>query len=216
MLVDSKRQIIRDKKFEEDIESLSYKNKLFVRLVATKIKFTNITFRYCIFNAVYLRNCSFEGCDFTGCRFLNSNLLGSSFRCCTFDYATFQHTRIDDDILTNNCQYGENLMMHFARSLRLNYQQIGDIKKANKAMDLELYATKVHLKKKCWSVDKYYREKYSGLRRIYSFMELMLFLLLEIVWGNGESLPKLFRTFLICLIIMGLRPKWWVICVSNV
>ena len=204
-LVDSGREEILDQKFAGDINTLSYQNTLFVRLVAVNIKFTNINFRYCIFDTVYLRNCSFDGCDFTGCRFINSNLLGSSFRCCGFDYATFQYTRVDSDILTQNCTfYGENLKSYFARSLRSNYQQLGDIKSANQAMDVELATTKEHLYKKCFSSEKYYREKYSWLGRINGFRELMLFLFLERIWGNGENLIKLFRAFIFCLIIIAI------------
>ena len=195
-----------DKKFPDRsvISTLSYQNTLFVRLVANRITFTNINFKYCIFDDVYLRNCVFNCCDFTGCRFINSNLLGSSFRCCSFDYATFKFTRVDNDILTQNCSlYGVNLKSHFAKSLRSNYQQLGDIKSANQAMDIELATTKEHLYKKCFSSEKYYRNKYSGLGRINGFRELIFFKFLEFVWGNGENLIKLFRAFIICLLIIA-------------
>ena len=205
-LTDNKLTKSIDQKFTNggDINALSYQNTLFVRLVAIKIKFANINFKYCIFDDVYLRSCVFDCCDFTGCRFINSNLIGSSFRCCSFDYATFRYTRVDSDILTQNCSlYGGNLKSHFAKSLRSNYQQLGDIKSANQAMDIELATTREHLYKKCFSSEKYYRKKYSGLGRINGFKELMFFYFLAFIWGNGENLIKLFRAFIICLLIIA-------------
>lgn len=135
-----------------------YINKLFERLVALKVEFKNVDFCYSIFDAAYIRNCSFEDCNFTGCRFVNCNLAGSSFNGCKFDYATFDKTHIDNDILEVGCPGHENLKLKFARSLRLNYQQIGDAKSANKAINIELQATEDHLHKAWKSKESYYRK----------------------------------------------------------
>ena len=52
-----------------------------------------------------------------------------------------------------------------ARSLRVNYQQLGEAKSANKAIHIELQATKTHLYKAWHSQETYYREKYAGWAR---------------------------------------------------
>lgn len=202
MIKDSGREKLSDKKFDSQVDEVKFINKLFERLVAVKVEFKNVDFRYCIFDAAYLRNCSFEDCDFTGCRFINSNLVGSSFNGCTFDYASFDKTYVDDDILNVGCPGPENLKLKFARSLRINYQQIGDAKSANKAISIELQATEDHLHKAWKSKESYYRKKYKGLERVKRYGEWLEFKLLDLIWGNGESSWKLCRAVLVVLLLI--------------
>lgn len=206
MFKDSGREKISDKKIDSSVNDYKFINKLFERLVALKVDFKNVDFRYCIFDAAYLRNCSFEGCDFTGCRFINCNLTGCSFNGCKFDYASFDKSHIDNDILDVGCPAPENLKLKFARSLRMNYQQIGDAKSVNKAISIELQATEDHLHKAWDSKESYYRKKYKGLDRLKVFGEWLEFKLLDLIWGNGESSWKLFRAvFVVLLIISGVH-----------
>lgn len=202
MLKDSGRERVSDKKIDTPVSDYKFINKLFERLVALKVEFKNVDFRYCIFDASYLRNCSFEECDFTGCRFINCNLAGCSFNGCKFDYASFDKSQIDNDILDVGCPGPENLKLKFARSLRMNYQQIGDAKSANKAIGIELQATEDHLHKAWKSKESYYRRKYKGLDRLKVFGEWLEFKLLDLIWGNGESSWKLFRAVLVVLLII--------------
>jgi len=204
MLKDSGREKLSDKKIDFPITQEVFINKLFERLVAKKIKFTDVDFRYCIFDAAYLRHCSFEDCDFTGCRFINSNLTGSIFIGCKFDYVSFDKTYIDSDILESGCPSTENLQLRFARSLRLNYQQLGDAKSTNRAINIELKATETHLYKAWKSKESYYRKKYSGFKRGQAFGEWLEFKILDLVWGNGESTWKLFRAILIILSLIAI------------
>jgi hypothetical protein len=202
MLKCSGREKISDKKIDSPISDYKYINKLFERLVALNVEFNTVDFRYCIFDAAYLRNCSFKDCDFTGCRFNNSNLAGCSFEGCTFDYASFDKTHVDNDILDVGCPGPENLKLKFARSLRMNYQQIGDAKSVNKAISIELQATEDHLHKAWRSKESYYRNKYKGLDRVKIFGEWLEFKLLDLIWGNGESTLKLFCSVLVVLLFI--------------
>lgn len=202
MLKDSGREKISDKKLDSPVRDEKFINKLFERLVALKVEFKSVDFRYCIFDAAYLRNCSFEECDFTGCRFINCNLAGCSFNGCKFDYASFDKSHIDNDILDVGCPGPENLKLKFARSLRMNYQQVGDAKSANKAISIELQATEDHLHKAWKSKESYYRKKYKGLDRLKVFGEWLEFKLLDLIWGNGESSWKLFRAVSVVLLII--------------
>jgi hypothetical protein len=202
MFKSSGREKLSDKKIDSPLSDKKFINKLFERLVASKVEFKHVDFRYCIFDAAYLRNCSFEDCDFTGCRFINSNLTGCSFNGCKFDYASFDKTYVDNDILDVGCPGPENLKLKFARSLRINYQQIGDAKSANKAIGIELQATEDHLHKAWKSKESYYRKKYKGLDRLKTFGEWLEFKLLDLIWGNGESTWKLFRAVLVVLIFI--------------
>jgi hypothetical protein len=200
MLEDSARVIRTDKKFLGEERGGSYNNSLFIRLVGKDVIFTNVNFMYCIFDGAYLRNCNFQSCDFTGCRFINSNLVGSSFSGCKFNYATFEKTLVDTDIMINSCPSEENLKLKFARSLRINYQQLGDAKAANKAISIELKATESHLYKAWSSKESYYRRKYKGFNRLTTFGEWLEFKTLDFIWGNGESTYKLIRAVLLVLL----------------
>ena len=122
-------------------------NQLFVRLVAKKKRFTKVDFTYSIFDGCNMRDCVFDSCNFTGCRFVSTNLYGSTFSGCMFDYATFERTTIDSHVLDSECPPFENLKIRFARTLRVNYQQLGDAGAVNKAICVELRAAELHLRK---------------------------------------------------------------------
>jgi hypothetical protein len=204
MLVENRRQHETDKRFDANEENSRFSNRLFVRLSAKDKSFTKVDFKYSVFDACYLRGCHFDSCDFTGCRFVNSNLHGSRFSGCKFEYATFEKTSIDADILDTECPGHENLKARFARTLRTNYQQLGDAAGANKAIRVELQATEIHLHKAWRSNEAYYRKKYQGLRRAKSFIEWVEFKALDFIWGNGESALKLCRSIALVIGAMAM------------
>jgi hypothetical protein len=204
MLSESGRVQQIDKKFEDDVLEGNFVNHLFVRLVAKGRRFTRVDFKYSIFDTCYLRNCKFDSCDFTGCRFVGTNLHGATFSGCKFDYSTFERTIVEGDILDTECPGHENLKRWFARTLRMNYQQLGDATSANKAIGVELEASKAH-KWKAWrSNESYYRKKYAGRKRVGAFIDWVKFKILDFIWGNGESILKLLRSVLIVLVVMSL------------
>jgi hypothetical protein len=124
---------------------------------------------------------------------------GSSFQGCVFDYALFERTYIEHYILDDQCPSTENRIQIFARSLRLNFQQIGDKLGENKAIKVELDATKVHFKKACFSKESYYRNKYKGFVRAKEILSYLKFTILEKLLGNMESIPILFRNIFVIL-----------------
>ena len=151
-----------------------------------------------------MRDCVFDSCDFTGCRFIASNLHGSKFPGCKFDYATFERTDIDSEVLDESCPPFENLKARFARTMRKNYQQLGDSDGVNKAISVELRATETHLLKAWQSNESYYRKKYAGAKKIKMWAKWASFKILDFIWGNGESPLKLIRTILLVLFVMAL------------
>ena len=204
MLSDSGRTSEEDKKFNSDVSNERFENKLFIRLVSLKIKFTKVNFKYSIFDSCYLRNCTFDSCDFTGCRFIGTNLRGTKFSNCEFKYATFDKTFIDNSILEQECPEEENLKRDFARSLRINYQSIGDTESANKAIMIELRADEEHFYKAWNYKSSYYINKYKGLTRFNVFIQWFWFKFQDVIWGNGESFIKLLITTFIIFIVIGL------------
>ncbi|KAB2937051.1 MAG: pentapeptide repeat-containing protein [Hyphomicrobium sp.] len=199
-LTDSQRLEYKDKAVRSNIVDSDWSNLQLVRLVAIGRRFTKVSFANTTFDACYLRDCQFDCCNFTGARFCSTNLHGAKFTGCIFDYATFERTIIDDAVLTDNCPAYENQKMRFARSLRTNYQQIGDPAAANHAIRVELDATEVHLRKAWSSNDHYYRKKYPGLvSRTVQFLSWAKFKLLDYVWGNGESITSLLRAVVVLI-----------------
>ncbi len=204
-LMKGNRKIITDFYVPNDIVDKKFPYTMFVRLNAKKIKFTQVSFQHCIFDGCYFNTCVFDSCDFTGCKFVAANLHLSAFTGCKFDYATFERTQISDDILLSEAPREENLRMRFARSLRMNFQQIGDAKAVNKAISLELEATSVYLYKSWCSKESYFKEKYPGfIKSGVQFLRWVEFWVLDFIWGNGESIVKLIRTIALSFVAIGI------------
>ena len=165
----SKRTIKIDQAFMQDLDGEKFVYYQFLRLVAINKSFFYCHFRFSEFDAAYLRNCVFDSCDFTGCKFKGSNLSGTTFVGCKFDYVQFEHTFVEPEILDYGCPGAENLRKAFARTLQINFRQIGDMDAANKAIRIELDATRTHLYKSWHSNESYYRKKYANLQRIKMF-----------------------------------------------
>ena len=200
----SGRIVCSDQAVARHLENETLNNRQFVRLVAYEKRFVGCNFRNSTFEACYLRKCTFDSCDFSGCHFDRCQLPGTSFQGCKFDYATFQRTMIEPEILRTGCPGFENLQMRFARSLRINYQDIGDSDAVNEAILVELAATGVHLRKAVFSRESYYRNKYRGFKRLAITAELAKFKALDLIWGNGEKVVRLIGALFFVLVCMAL------------
>jgi hypothetical protein len=200
---ESGRVKIEDKIIDSDMDSINFNHVYFIRIGSKNQNFKKIAFCHSYFENCYFRNIVFDSCDFNGCKFINCNFQGSSFPGSTFEYATFEKTYIDSEILDNNSPSHNNLILKFARTLRVNYQGIGESEAVNKAIKIELNATKEHLYESWNSKKAYYRKKYKGIERFEMFLKWVSFKLLDIIWGNGESPIKLLRTSFIWLIAIS-------------
>lgn len=182
-----------------------YEHHIFTRVSAKKLTFKSVTFNYSTFEHCYFRTCKFDSCNFIGCKFISSNFEGSEFIGCTFDYSTFQFTNLDEQILDNNCPSYENVRQKFARTLRTNFLSQGNTEGVNKAINIELGATKEYLFKAWKSKEGYYRKKYKKWDRFFKFFHWLKFKIEELIWGNGESLWKLARAIAVVLLIITLK-----------
>lgn len=191
-------------RFDADCSYSRFANRLFQRLVAKKKRFEAVDFKYSIFETCYLRDCVFDSCDFTGCRFIGTNLAGSQFCGCTFNYATFERTIIDSDLLDTECPRHENVRLRFARSLRVNYQQLGDADSAHRALSIELRATAEHWLKAWTHAEPYHEGKYRGKKRLRALYQWFRVWSWDLLWGSGESPLKLFRSFCVFLVVITL------------
>ena len=201
----SGREVTTDQAVAHDLVRQDFCNYQFQRLVAINKKFTNCNFSFSEFDAAYLRKCIFDSCNFTGCKFTNANLRGSKFIGCTFGYAEFSNTYVEAEILDTGCPGQENKQQAFARTLQINYHQIGDAVAENNAIKIELEATRIHLHKAWRSRESYYRRRYNGFQRAKMFINWSVFVMLDFFCGNGESAAKLLRSLilLVLLILIG-------------
>jgi uncharacterized protein YjbI with pentapeptide repeats len=204
MLKSKRRTLETDQEWAAPVSELDLSDYVFKRVSAKAVRFFKVNFKYCVFDDCYFNGCVFDSCDFTGCRIVGTSFHGSKFEGCRFDYASFEKTIIDDHILDNCCPSYDNLKRQFARTLRMNYQSLGDSEAVNKAILVELDATGAHLFKTWHSNDFYYRAKYPGIRRAWSFLAWAKFRLLDFVWGNGENAVKLTRTTALLLVLLAI------------
>lgn len=174
-----------------------FKKTRFRFVAAKQTHFRQVSFMFCVFEDCYFRDCRFEDCDFTGAVFRNSTLRGSTFDGSKFSYCRFSHTLVGHAILARNMPGLENVALELARSLRVNFAQLGDSVGVNMAVSAELDATRVHLYKAAWSSEAYYRKKHLGWGRVLAIVEYAWFRVQDMIWGHGESLWKLGR-FLVC------------------
>lgn len=195
---ESGREKIEDRIIDYDLDSNNFHHKHFVRVGCKDQNFKKVAFNHSYFENCYFRNITFDSCDFNGCKFVNCNFLGSTFPGTKFDYATFEKTYIDSEILDTNCPSYNNLILKFARTLRVNFQGIGESESVNKAIRIELRATKEHLFESWNSKKAYYRNKYKGIDRVKMFIKWSYFKTQDFIWGNGESPFKLIRTGFFC------------------
>ncbi|WP_322106026.1 pentapeptide repeat-containing protein [Paraburkholderia sp. J41] len=203
-LLRGNREIVTDLYIGSSIENErnDYAFKVYIRLNGRNQMIRKVSFQHSVFDGCYFNSCTFDSCDFTGCRFVGCNFHQSSFAGCDFRYVVFERCQIDADILQREAPREENLKMRFARSLRMNFQQMGDAKAVNQAISLELEATEHYLKKSWSSKESYYHKKYSGWKKLYQFLKWIEFKILDFIWGNGESIIKLIRSiFLVILLI---------------
>lgn len=210
-LAKGNREVITDEYVSDKVENepKNYAFKIYIRLNAKKKTLRNVSFQHSIFDTCYFNNCVFDSCDFTGCRFVGCNFHQSGFSGCKFDYAVFERCQIDDDLLEREAPLEENLKLRFARSLRMNFQQVGDAKAVNRAISLELDATSTYLRKSWLSSENYYQTKYAGWKRVGQFFKWLEFSVLDAIWGNGENPLKLLRTILVIHALIAIYDTWF-------
>ncbi len=203
-LIEHIKDKIEDKEFSENESEANYSRKIFERVFAVGKTFTDVNFNQTNFSACYFRNCRFIRCTFTGASFKDCYLMGSNFPECTFKYTTFSSTHIDDKFLDNYLPPEENLARDLVRALRVNFSQIGNYEGVNKAAELEVKLTGVHLYKAAYSKEGYYRtkEKHSGLNRLGYVLSHGKWKFLDLLWGNGESIARVvFSSFIFVILI---------------
>ncbi|WP_082920150.1 pentapeptide repeat-containing protein [Halomonas caseinilytica] len=187
--------------------SLFFQKRL-ERIFAVSRRFMRVSFKQVVIRDCYFRNCEFIDCDFTGAHISSSNFQGAKFEGCNFSYATFEKTEIELDVITHNLPPYENLKRDLARSIRTNYESIGNYDGVNAAILVELSATLEHYRKAAFSAEAHYRRKHKGLNRAKYAGKYFGFWILDKLWGNGERPWRLVWTAL-CVWLLGTIYGIW-------
>lgn len=196
--VDHSKTVIEDKEFSEDIRQENISQQVLRRVYGVKKSFFDVSFKQSELTDCYFRNCRFIRCDFTGAIIKGSNFRGSQYEDCKFQYSSWSHTQLDEEFLDNCLPSEENLARDLVRSLRVNFGHIGNYAAVNKAASIEVGLTGQHLFNAAYSKQAYYRSKYKGWNRVTQAARHIRWKLLDLLWGNGESLSRV----LICTIFV--------------
>lgn len=203
-LQEHKKDVIENKEFRGEVRSEDLSMREFSRVFAVDVVFVDVSFKQCDFSRCYFRNCRFIRCDFTGANLKESNLRGSQFEKCNFRYTTWEKTFLDDHFLDICLPSGENLARDLARSLRVNFSQIGNYEAVNKAASIEVSLTGRHLYNAAYSRQSYYRAKYKGWSRVMHAMGHARWKALDLLWGNGESIVRVATAGLAVIVVAAL------------
>lgn len=203
-LQEHKRDIIENKEFRGEVRGEDLSRKEFSRVYAVDVAFLDVSFKQCDFSRCYFRNCRFIRCDFTGANIKESNLRGSQFEECNFRYTSWEKTFLDEHFLDTCLPSGENLARDLARSLRVNFSQIGNYEAVNKAASIEVSLTGQHLYNAAYSLQSYYRAKYKGWSRVVHAMGHARWKALDLLWGNGESIVRIATTSSVVIVVAAL------------
>lgn len=184
------KPVIEHKEFRGDVRNEDLSLREFSRVFAVGVAFVDVSFKQCDFSGCYFRNCRFIRCNFTGATIKDSNLRGSQFEECDFRYTSWEKTILDDRFLDTCLPAEENLARDLVRSLRVNFSQIGNYDAVNKAASIEVSLTGQHLYNAAYSRQSYYRSKYKGWPRISHALAHARWKVLDLLWGNGESIVR--------------------------
>jgi len=203
-LRDNKKTKIEDKEFTAALREADLSRTELVRVFAVGLTFTGVSFKQCVLSSCYFRNCRFIKCDFTGATIKDSILRGAQFEDCSFKYTTWEKTQLDDAFLETCLPSEENLARDLVRSLRVNFSQTGNYEAVNRAASIEVKLTGQHLYNAAYSRQSYYRSKYKGLARLTHALQHVRWKLLDLLWGNGESINRILVSALFAILVAAL------------
>lgn len=203
-LQEHSKPIIEHKEFCDEVRNEDISVRRLSHVFAVNVAFFDISFKQCDFTNCYFRNCRFIRCNFTGATIKDSNFRGSQFEECDFRYTSWEKTILDEHFLNICLPSEENLARDLARSLRVNFSQIGNYEAVNKAASIEVSLTGQHLYNAAYSRQSYYRGKYKGWSRVSHAIGHTRWKALDLLWGNGESILRVAISGLVVIILATL------------
>lgn len=207
-LIEHPKSLIEDKEFASDVRATDLSQQTLRRVFAVKKTFVDVSFKQSEISQCYFRNCRFVRCDFTGASISRSNFRGSQYEECKFQYSSWEHTILDEEFLDNCLPSEENLARDLVRSLRVNFGHIGNYPAVNRAASIEVALTGLHLFHAAYSNQSYYRAKYKMWNRALHGIRHARWKAFDLLWGNGESLCRIFVCGLFVIVSFAAILTW--------
>jgi hypothetical protein len=198
------KPVIQHKEFRGQVRDTDLSVRRLSHVFAVNVAFFDVNFKQCDFANCYFRNCRFIRCNFTGATIKESNFRGAQFEECDFRYTSWEKTILDERFLDTCLPSEENLARDLARSLRVNFSQIGNYEAVNKAASIEVSLTGQHLYNAAYSRQSYYRGKYKGWSRMSHALSHARWKALDLLWGNGESILRVALSTLVVVTVAAL------------
>lgn len=198
------KPVIENKELRGEVRNEDLSLRELSRVFAVGVAFFDVSFKQSDLSGCYFRNCRFVRCNFTGATIKDSNLRGSQFEGCDFRYTNWEKTALDGHFLDTCLPSEQNLARDLARSLRVNFSQIGNYDAVNKTASIEVGLTGQHLYNAAYSRQSYYRNKYKDWSRISHALAHAQWKALDLLWGNGESILRVMLSGLAIVIVATL------------
>lgn len=198
------KPVIEHKEFCGEVRDTDLSARRLYHVFAVNVGFFDVNFKQCDFANCYFRNCQFMRCIFTGATIKESNFRGARFEECDFRYTNWEKTILDERFLDTCLPSEENLARDLARSLRVNFSQIGNYEAVNKAASIEVSLTGQHLYNAAYSRQSYYRGKYKGWSRFSHALSHARWKALDFLWGNGESILRVACSAFVVVMVAGI------------
>lgn len=176
----------------------------FVRIGAKNARFESCSLTQCHFEDSYMRNAFFKDVDFTGSTFRNCNLEKASFQGCNLRYCTFQSTLLDRDEIIACLPVEPNLRRDLARSLRRNFENLGDKEGADAFLNLEIAAHEQELLGAFRRKTTYYKTHYSGVDQALAGLKFLGSKLSGFIWGYGHRVSRLLASYVALTFLFSL------------
>jgi hypothetical protein len=191
-----KEEVLKE---NESIENVKLKFSSLVRLAMKGAKVKNGDFLQCVFDEVYARHALFENVNFSGSYFKNCNFSNSTFYHCDLSFCKFEKCDLPYKSIMSCLPSEPNIRRELARSLKVNYQGLGNKKIADIFLDIEIEANEQELMAIFKSSETYYKQRYDWGQRFSSLFEWGWLKAAGLVWGYGHRILRLIISYLVLM-----------------
>ena len=213
---------------EWPVAASSATNQLFAAIQQDGNALQGLTFEHCTFANVSFKEGQLSGCRFVNCAFLNcyfrkTLLTGSSFigckflgcefpriviQSCDFKYSHFEDCALPFDEMEHSLPPEANLREELTRRLAIASDSLGLQVDGRRYRLAAIQAQEAHLHAAVFSRSEWYRNHFSGPRRLVALGRLIASRSLGVVWGHGERLYPLIRNLFILTLIVFPAVLW--------
>lgn len=197
-------QKLEAQNFTDTVSAENFASATIEWMRGKQITFRDCDFSHSLVKSSYFHRATFIRCKFVGTAFVDTNLRGAKFEWCDFEYATFRNTPVLVREVLKNAPNWENARRELARSLRKNYDALGDVDSAREAFFAEMEASCEHWRSAARGVTQYYIGHYQTMARLIAGLRYVSLTFSRWTWGYGESPLRLAISILVLNVLLAL------------